>query len=167
MLSSRFFGGIYATIVKEGIPPFGQMKKSKKRSTNQIEAFYSKLPPLPKSLRIVLFKIMPAILVIVGGVGLFFALKSLGQYTFFKPYIDLEQQTLVIGVAYSILSVISSVLFLSAFLSISKHKKSTWGLIFFAILVAFASNLLNGDILGLLLPVAAFYLLFQVKSYFK
>lgn len=143
------------------------MKKTKNSSTNQIESFYSKLPSLPKNIKSFLVQILPIAVVVIGGVGLLSSLKSLGQYTIYKPYIDLDQQTLTIGIIHAVLGVVSSVLFLYAFLSITKHRKSTWGILFFALLIAFAANLFNSDILGLILPFVGLYLLFQLKSYFK
>lgn len=133
-----------------------------------LEDLYKSAPSLPVNIREVLVKITPWIALIFGVLGVLGGLTAVG----FSPLgvfagIGSSVTLLLSG----ILTIVASVLMLMAFPKLQKHLYAGWTLLFWSEVVSFVSSVLSlsvGSVIQALIGAAiGFYLLFQIKSYYK
>lgn len=129
-----------------------------------LEDFFKKLPNLPASGREVLVSVVPWIALIFGILGVLAGLGAVGvsPLALFGG-LSSSFTVLVMGVA----TIVASVLMLMAFPKLTKKAYKGWELLFWSEVVntvAAVMALSVGSILGVLV---GFYLLFQIKSYYK
>jgi len=138
-----------------------------------MEQWFSKFPALPKNATEILVKIMPYIALIFGILGIAGAIGGLGILTATSPLSFLGGSSTVsaygTGIISSVIYLAASVLLLAAFPGIKAKKVQGWKLLFWSEAVS-----LVGGVVGLtsLLSVVigaliGFYILFQIKSYYK
>lgn len=148
------------------------MAKSTKSSQDwmtMMEDWFMKLPALPKGGRDGLVTITPWICLIFGILGVLAGLAGFGILTAFSPFVAMGGGLMHAGgtLISAALGVVASVLLLMAFPGTKAQKMQGWKLLFWSE----AANAL-GAIIALSLPgviwsAVAFYLLFQIKSYYK
>lgn len=143
------------------------MAESKTKATDVIvtlENFYKQVPNLPTNAREVLVKIAPAISLIFGILGVLVGLGALGL----SPLALLGGLHASFVVLFTgIVSVVASVLMLMAYPKLAARKYKGWEYLFWSEAVSAISAVLSlsvGSVLGVLI---GFYLLFQIKSYYK
>lgn len=143
------------------------MKELEKLIAPMEEAF-AKLPPLPKGVKDFIVTILPWLALIFGLLGVLVALAALGILTFLAPLAaigNVNQTTaLTIGL---ILGMISSVVTLVSFPGLLSKKITGWNLIFLSVVVGVISSIEAIFIVGIIVSLIEFYILFQIKSYYK
>lgn len=129
-----------------------------------LDKWFKQVPSLPDSVREVLVKITPWLALIFGIIGVIVGLGALGLSPLaLLGGLDASFVVLLTGVV----SIVSSVLMLMAYPKLMKRQYKGWELLFWAEAVNVVSAVLTlsvGSVLGVLI---GFYLLFQIKSYYK
>lgn len=138
-----------------------------KKSTDLIavlEKFYKQIPNLPDSIREVLVKIAPWLALVFGILGVIVGLGALGLSPLaLLGGLDASFIVLLTGVV----AIVASILMLMAFPKLQKRQYKGWELLFWSEVVSVVSAIISisvGSILGILI---GFYLLFQIKNYYK
>lgn len=144
---------------------------AKENSTDIIatlEDVYKNAPKLPENARETLVKITPWIALIFGILGVLAGISLIGV----SPLglfggVHNSALLLLSGVA----SLVASVMMLMAYPKLNKRMMGGWVLLFWSEVVNIASSLLTlsvGSVLSTVIWAAiAFYILFQIKSYYK
>ncbi len=144
-----------------------------KTDANQLiemmEVQFKKLPPLPKNWTEVIVKITPWISLVFGILGVVTAVAAFGILTFLAPFVALGAGVGQAGngVIGSLLFLVSSALLLASFPGTKAHKMSGWTFLFWSEVVNVVSNVVSLSLGGLVGAAIAFYILFQIKSYYK
>ena len=141
---------------------------NEKQIIDSMEDFFKKAPQLPANIREVLVKIAPWIALIFGILGVVAGLGAVGiSPVAVMGGVGNSMFLLVSGV----LTIVSSVLMLMAFPKLQKHQYGGWRYLLWAMVVNVVASLLGitaasiiGAVIGALI---GFYLLFQIKSYYK
>ncbi|HSD98739.1 MAG TPA: hypothetical protein VLB73_03505 [Patescibacteria group bacterium] len=145
------------------------MAKSKNWQ-DMMEEWFGKLPSLPKGGRDVLAQVAPWFALIFGVLGVLAGLGGLGILSVLSPMMLLGSglgttANTLLSVA---IALVGSVLMLVAFPGLKKRKMQGWNLLFWSEAVSFVSSLVAfsfvGGVIGALI---GFYLLYQIKSYYK
>lgn len=149
---------------------------SSKVSTDFIDTmgeWFGKFPALPKNWREVLVKITPILALIFGILGILVGIGGLGVLTVFSPLSVLGGAAGVssygTGFIAAIIYLLASIVLLAAYPGTKARKYSGWKLLFWSE----TANLLGG-IIGMTSIISAiigaligFYILFQIRSYYK
>lgn len=136
------------------------------------EYFGKKAPALPQNIKEIIVKIAPylSILSAIVSVPAIFLLFGLGSLvTVLAPlggaYAITQVPTMWIGTLILIPAVILEVM---AIPGLFERKLTAWRYLYWAQLISGVSNLVQFNILGTIVGLAiGFYLLFQVKSFYK
>lgn len=135
-----------------------------------MEEWFMKLPSLPKSWREVLVKISPWVALVFGVLGVLVGLGGLGILSVLSPLMLLGSGlSNTTGSLVSVaISLVGSVLMLVAFPGLKARKMQGWTMLFWSEVAAFVASLVALSIVGgLISAVIGFYLLYQIKSYYK
>ncbi|HVA96715.1 MAG TPA: hypothetical protein VND99_03590 [Candidatus Acidoferrales bacterium] len=141
-------------------------------STDIIETmgqWFDKFPPLPKNVREILVTITPWIALIFGILGILGGIAGLGILTVFSPFAVLGG---VSGYGNSFIAaliyLVSAILLLAAFPGTKAKKANGWKLFFWSRVVSLIGGLVGFAIVSAIIgALIGFYLLFQIKSYYK
>lgn len=145
----------------------------KQSSTDKVistaEEWFTKLPALPKDARALIVKITPWVALIFGILGIIGGVGALGILGGASPFVIAGggMQSLGGGMLAVIIGIISSVLLLAAFPGTRAHKEKGWKLLFWSEAVSTVGALLAISLFGVLIALIGFYLIFQIKSYYK
>lgn len=137
---------------------------------DMMEEWFMKLPMLPKGGRDVLVQVAPWVALVFGVLGVLVGLGGLGLLSVLSPMMLLGSG--MSNTAGSLLSVaislVSSVLMLVAFPGLKARKMKGWNMLFWSEVVSLVASLVALSIVGGLVgAVIGFYLLYQIKSYYK
>jgi len=136
---------------------------------DKMEDWFLKLPSLPKSATDVLVRITPWIALIFGILGVLGSLAGLGILTALSPFVMMGNG--IGGTATSlltaVLSLVSSALLLAAFPGTKAHKMQGWKMLFWSEVVSTISSVLLISLTGVIGAFIGFYLLYQIKRYYK
>jgi hypothetical protein len=136
---------------------------------DKTEDMFNKLPSLPKNATDVLVKITPWIALIFGILGVLGGLAGLGILTALSPFVMMGNG--IGGTATSLLTaalaIVSSALLLAAFPGTKAHKIGGWNMLFWSEVVSTISSILLLSLSGVIGAFIGFYLLYQIKSYYK
>ncbi len=143
-----------------------------KKSTNVVammEEWFSKLPSLPKNWQEVIVKVTPWIALIFGVLGVLVSLVGVGLLTALAPFVLLGGGIgrASGGIIGAVLALVSSVLLLAAFPGTKKGQMGGWKMLFYSEVVSLVSALVAISPSGVLGSAIGFYILFQIKSYYK
>ena len=130
-----------------------------------LEDFFKKAPMLPKGGREMVVAITPWIALIFGILGVLAGVGAVGisPLALFAGF-NASTTVLISG----ILMLVSSVLMLMAFPKLKQHHMGGWMLLFYSEVISIVSNVIRVDLVGALIGgLIGFYLLFQIKSYYK
>jgi hypothetical protein len=134
-----------------------------------MEDSFMKLPPLPKNAKHTLVIITPWFALIFGILGLMGGLAGFGILTMFSPFIALSSG--LAGATGSLVSgaigVISSIFLLLSFPGTKSHKMKGWKMLFWSEVLNTAAAIISFALTGVIIAAIGFYLLFQIKSYYK
>lgn len=134
-----------------------------------MEEWFGKLPELPKNWKEVIVKITPWIALIFGVLGLIGSLVAVGLLTFLAPFILLGGGVGRAGggVVGAVLALVASVLLLVAFPGTKAGKAQGWKMLFYSEAVSLISSIVAFSTAGVVGSLVGFYILFQIKSYYK
>lgn len=135
----------------------------------QVEDWFLKLPPLPKNGREAIVNITPWIALIFGILGVFAGLAGIGLLTAFSPFLFLSNG--FNGAAGSILGallgLIGSALLLAAYPGTKARKVHGWNMLFWSEVVNLIAAVIAVSVSGVVISLIMFYLLYQIKSYYR
>lgn len=135
---------------------------------DQIGGIFNSLPALPKGGREFFVMILPWVALILGALGVLRTISSFGLFSYFSPYMALGGVDAVgRGMIIVILGLVSSVLLLMAFPGLNAKKSKGWKLIYYSEIVSLVSSIVIFSLGGILITLIGFYILYQVKSYYK
>ncbi len=126
-----------------------------------MEQSFAKLPALPANVREVLVKIAPWLALVFGVLGV---LASLSPFVALGGGVGVATE----GVVGAVLALVGSVLMLMAFPGLRDRKIAGWKWSFYSELVSVVSSVVALNLMGAIIgALIGFYLLFQIKSYYK
>ena len=135
--------------------------------------FLKKAPQLPANIREIIVKIVPyftVIGVIIAAMGLLLAVGITAVATPALLFLGGMggAQAVAGGVVGLVFLVIQGILEAMAIPGLFKRQKAAWNLLFLANIVGAIYNLISLNIIGLVVGfLISFYLLYQIKSYYK
>lgn len=133
-----------------------------------MEDWFGKLPEIPKGGREAIVAITPWLALIFGILGVIASLAGFGILTVFSPaMIFFGGRFAGIALLNALLSLIASILLLMAFPGTKKRKTNGWMMLFYSEVVNVIGAIIALSLSGVLVSLIAFYLLFQIKSYYK
>lgn len=135
-----------------------------------MEDWFAKLPPLPANVKDILVKVMPWLALVFGILGVLAAIAATGLMAALSPVMVLGGGVGVAtgGVIGALLAVVGSVLMLASFPGLKNMKIAGWKLAFWSQAVGVVSSVVALNLVGALISaLVGFYLLFQIKSYYK
>ncbi len=129
-----------------------------------LDDLFKKAPALPQNIQEVLVRIAPVLALIFGILGLVASVAALGvtPIGFLGGFGNGSQMIVLV-----LVSLASSVLMLVAYPKLKAQKIEGWRLLFYSELLSVVSAVFSitaGTILGVII---GFYILFQIKSYYK
>lgn len=135
---------------------------------DMLENVYKGAPKLPENARETLVKITPIISIVFGILGV---LAGLSLVTVSPLGMVNGMHSSGMLVVSGIATIAASALMIAAYPKVQKRLLSGWTLLFWAEVINVASSLLTlsvGSVLSTIIWAAiAFYILFQIKSYYK
>jgi hypothetical protein len=148
------------------------MAKESGNLIDTMEDFFKKAPAIPANGREALVNIMPWIALIFGILGILTALGGIGLLTVFSPLAVFSGASGVASYGGTVLATWvylgASVLLLAAYPGTKAKKLSGWNLLFWSDVVNVIASLVGGAIVSAVVwGLVGFYLLFQIKSYYK
>lgn len=133
-----------------------------------MEEWFMKLPALPKNARETLVKITPWIALIFGILGILGSLAGMGILGILSPFMLLGggytagRSLIAVGI-----SLVSSVLLLMAYSGTKANKMQGWHMLFWSEAVSVIASVVDLSLGGILFNAIGFYLLYQIKAYYK
>lgn len=145
------------------------MQKELNKLIVPMEGAFASLPALPKGFKDFIVMVAPWLSLIFGALGLLGSLAALGVVTFLSPAVMMGQGIgVTAGLTLSvILALASSALILASVPSLFSRKIMGWSLIFLSEVVSVISSVVVFSVVGILFSLVGFYILFQIKSYYK
>lgn len=136
------------------------------------EGLYAKAPSLPANAREGLAKVAPWIALIFGILGVLGSIGGLGLLAVFSPLAVFGGAAGVAsygsGFIAALIWLVASVMLLAAYPGTAAKKISGWNLLFWSQVVQLIGSVVALSIVsGIVGAAIGFYLLFQIKSYFK
>lgn len=134
------------------------------------EEWFKKFPPLPANVKDILVKIAPILSLVFGVLGVLGAIAATGFLTALSPFVALGGGIGLAagGIVGSLLMLVSSVMMVLAFSGLKDHKLAGWKYSFWSQTVSVVASLISFNLVGAVISlVVGYYLLFQIKSYYK
>lgn len=135
-----------------------------------LEEWFAKLPPLPKGVQEFLVAVAPWVALIFGVLGVLFSLAATGILAVLSPLVALGGGlgAATGNVVGAVLSLAASGLLLAAFPGLKDHQVAGWKMTFWSQAVSVLGSLVALNLVGAAVSaLIGFYLLFQIKSYYK
>jgi hypothetical protein len=134
-----------------------------------MEEWFMKLPPLPKGGKDAIVKITPWIALIFGILGVLAGLAGFGILAALSPFVAMgggfnRVGGGLLGAAFGL---VASAMLLAAFPGTKNHQMRGWNLLFWSEALSTVAAVLSFSMAGVLVSLIGFYLLFQIKSYYK
>ncbi len=134
-----------------------------------MEEWFTKLPPLPKGGKEGIVMITPWVALIFGILGVLGGLAGFGFLAAVSPLIAMGNG--LNGAAGSLvgaaLGLVASAMLLAAFPGTNKKQMRGWVLLFWSEAISVVAAAVSYSLTGILVSLIGFYLLFQIKSYYK
>lgn len=147
-------------------------KKTNGDIITTVEEWFANAPALPKNIKEGIVKITPIISLIFGIIGILVGVAGISSLTLFSPVAMMAGDAAMRGYGNGFISsislLISSVLLLMAYPGVKAHKAKGWEMLFWSEAVNIAGSLISLEIFSALIGgLIGFYILFQIKSYYK
>lgn len=148
-------------------------KTSKEQGLVEVlEQLFSNAPALPKNAKEGLVKITPILALIFGILGILGGISGLGILTVASPLMmfgGVEGMSAYGGgFIAALLWLASSVVLLAAFPGTTARKRNGWDMLFWSEVISVAGSLVSlSFVSGIIGGLIGFYLLFQIKSFYK
>ena len=149
------------------------MDAKTKELLKPLKDVYAKAPALPKSADDVLVSLAPWLALIFGILAVLTGIGGLGLFTAFSPlaYMYAGAGFSALLVVSAVIVIVEGVVMLLAFMPLRARRVRGWNLLVWGEGLAILGSLITlrvGDVIGALIGAAiAFYILFQVESYYK
>lgn len=139
--------------------------KSRNDIINMMEVWFKKAPALPANAKQTLVNITPWIALIFGVLGIITGLGLAGGSSI-AMLGGIGNSTIIrLG---GVITIIASAMMLMAYPKLKALQMSGWTLLFWSSVVSLIGSLVMGSIVSALIwGVIEFYILFQIKSYYK
>lgn len=136
---------------------------------DQVGNLFDKLPALSRDAREIIVKITPWIALIFGVLGVLGALAGFGVLTVFSPLAMMGGGAGAVGagIVAAVLWLVSSALLLAAFPGTRKNQTKGWNFLFYSEVVSLVATFVSFSFSGIVFALIAFYLIFQIRSYYK
>lgn len=134
-----------------------------------MEGWFVKLPAFPTGVKDFIVTITPWLALIFGILGLLGSIAALGFGAFLSPLLLVGGGTQAVG-AFTInvlIGLVFSVLTLIAVSPLLKRKMFGWLLLFWSEILSVVGAVLTLSLGGILVSLIGFYILFQIKHYYK
>jgi hypothetical protein len=128
------------------------------------EYLIDKAPALPKNIKDILVAIIPWFTLIGVILSVPLLLAALGLSAFVLPFAYTSMHQNIFGL---LLLLVTVVLEAMAIPGLMKKQRQGWVWLFYADLVGIISTVLSLSIGGIIGTIIAFYILFQVREYYK
>ena len=139
--------------------------KSKNDVIDMMDGWFKKAPALPANVRQTLVNIAPWIALIFGVLGIIAGLGVIGVSPV-AMFGGVGNSTMLL--VSGVLTIIASAMMLMAYPKIKALQMSGWTLLFWSTAVSVVGSLVAGSVLSAVIwGVIEFYILFQIKSYYK
>ena len=138
-----------------------------------MEPWFAKLPELPTNAKDILVKVMPWIALIFGILGVLGSISGLLALTVTSPLAVIGGVEGVssygTGFIATLIWLVSAALMLAAFPGLKAHSYKGWKLLFWSEVVSLIGAVVSISSLvpGVIGALIGFYLLYQIKSYYK
>lgn len=134
-----------------------------------LDQWFSQAPALPPNAREALVKYMPVIALIFGIIGILLSLAGIATLTVLAPVAVVTGTSgYGAGIISAIFWLASSVLLLMAYFGMKDRKINGWNMLFWSEIVYLIGSLITLSIIsGLISALISFYILFQIKPYYK
>lgn len=145
-------------------------KFSVEQGMKTLEEWFAKFPSLPKGATDVIVKIAPWLALIFGILGVLGAIAATGFLAVLSPLMMVGGGfgVAVGGVLGGILALVSSVLMVMAFPGLRDRRMAGWKWSFYSEVVSVVSSIIALNVVGAAIgALIGFYILFQIKSYYK
>lgn len=143
-------------------------KNSLDKYIDSVETYYDRLPSLPKGGRNFIVTVFPWVALIFGALGTLGAISGLGLFSYFPSYVNIAGSNVVgTSVTSLVLGLVASVFLLMAFPGLRKKKEKGWKFLYYSEVVALVSSILVFSVFGILVTLLGFYIIYQVRSYYK
>lgn len=131
--------------------------------------WFNKFPELPKGGRETLAKIAPILSLIFGILGILAGISGLGILTVLSPLAYLGGMTTYgTGFIAALIYLVASILLLMSYPGLNAKKYKGWKLLFWSEMVSFVGGLVSMAFISTIIwAIIAFYLIFQIRSYYK
>lgn len=147
---------------------------TKNKYLTQIEAtlslyFGKKAPAMPENIKKFIVRYSPYLIILVLILSLPGLLAAFGLSRFLAPYnyYGGSRMNFTFSI-FGILTLLALALEIIALPGLFKRSKKSWEYMFYASLVSLLASLLNLNLASLIIGAAiSFYVLFQIKSYYK
>lgn len=145
------------------------MDAQTKKFAKPLEDLFAKAPALPASGREIIVSFAPWISLVFGVLLVLASVGGLGVFTAFAPfavYSGVGNTTFL--VVASLLGIVQGAVMVLAFSPLKSKKVSGWNLWFWAEVLSVVSSVVSFNLVGAVISaLIGFYLLFQVRSYYK
>lgn len=135
-----------------------------------LEDWFAKAPALPPNAKEVLVKIAPWLALIFGILGILAAVSATGLLAVLSPLMVLGGGVGLAagGLVGALLGIVSSVLLLMAYPGLKDRKMAGWKWSFYSEAVSIVASVVALNLVGAVIgALIGFYILFQIKSYYK
>lgn len=141
----------------------------KKSWQDMMEDWFMKLPALPKGGKDALVSITPWLALVFGVLGVLAGLAGLGILSVLSPLMLLGSGYANTGgsLVSVALALVSSALLLAAFPGTKNRKMQGWTMLFWSEVVGVVASVVSLSLTGVVFAALSFYLLYQIKSYYK
>lgn len=136
-----------------------------------LENLYVKAPALPANIREFLVTIAPWLSLIFGVLTIIGSLSAFGLGAVATPFYAMAGVSPIFLIITGVIALVQGVIMVLAFSPLRKKSLKGWNLLFLSELVSIVSSVISLSVGSIVMAVVvaaiAFYLLFQVKSYYK
>lgn len=145
------------------------MDAQTKQFAKPLEDLFAKAPALPASGREIIVSIAPWIALVFGVLLVLASVGGLGVFTALAPfavYAGVGNATFL--VVASLLGIVQGAVMVLAFSPLKSRKLTGWNLWFWVEVLSVVSSVVSFNFVGAVISaLIGFYLLFQVRSYYK
>lgn len=145
------------------------MAQSSQNYMKTVENWFTKLPPLPPRAREILVQIAPWFALIFGILGVLASLAAFGFSAVLAPFVAMGGGMHQAGgfILAAVLGLVGSVLTLASFPGLKSRKMQGWTLLFYSEVVGLLGAVISLSVVGVVVSLFWFYVIFQMKPYYK
>jgi len=144
------------------------MDAQTKQFAKPLEDLFAKAPALPVGVREFIVSLAPWISLVFGVLLVLASVGGLGVFTALAPFAVYAGGNATFLVVASLLGIVQGAVMVLAFSPLKSRKVSGWNLWFWAEVLSVVSSVVSFNLVGAVISaLIGFYLLFQVRSYYK